>query len=132
MTFLANPHFIWQISHAKTFKWSIQGAHTIISSKNIHKVAKTDYMWFEFSWIRRCLPQHRLQTFRRLWKVSFKSLTFIPGYYCQRMISNGNYWNWYDITIVLSCYDYVSIIVYFSLKFVPKPVDKHWKSILLI
>ena len=38
-----------------------------------------------------CQPQHRLQTFRRLRKVSFESLTFIPGYYCQRMISNGNY-----------------------------------------
>ena len=38
MTFLANPHFILQISHAKTFKGSIPGAHTIILSKNIHKV----------------------------------------------------------------------------------------------
>ena len=31
------------------------GAHTIILSKNIHKlkVTKTDYVWFEFLWIRR-------------------------------------------------------------------------------
>ena len=28
MSFLANPHFILQISNAKTFKWSIPGAHT--------------------------------------------------------------------------------------------------------
>ena len=44
MTFLANPHFILQISHTKTFKWSILGANTIILSKNIHKVTKRDYV----------------------------------------------------------------------------------------
>ena len=44
--------FFWQtlISYCKflmprPLKWSIQGAHTIISSKNIHKVTKTDYLW---------------------------------------------------------------------------------------
>ena len=37
----------------RPLKWSIQGAHTIISSKNIHKVTNTDYLWFEFLWIRR-------------------------------------------------------------------------------
>ena len=52
MTFLANPHFILQISHAKTFKISILGAHTIVLSKNIHKVTNTDYVRFEFLWIR--------------------------------------------------------------------------------
>ena len=31
------------------------GAHTIIPSKNIHKVTKRDYVWFEFLWIRRYL-----------------------------------------------------------------------------
>ena len=25
----------------------------MILSKNIHKVTKTDYVWFEFLWIRR-------------------------------------------------------------------------------
>ena len=33
----------------------MHGAHTIILSKNIHKVLKTDYEWFEFLWIRRYL-----------------------------------------------------------------------------
>ena len=86
-----------------------------------------------------CLPQHRLQSFRRLRKVSFESLTFITlilSTYDFQWSTNDNYWNWswidIEITIVLTFYDYVSIIVYFSLKFVPKPVDKHWKSILLI
>ena len=32
--------------HIANFSWSILGAHTIISSKNIHKVTKTDYVWF--------------------------------------------------------------------------------------
>ena len=59
MTFLANPHFILQISHAKTFKMKyiyqvpISSAHLIILSKNIHNVTKIDYGWFEFLWIRR-------------------------------------------------------------------------------
>jgi hypothetical protein len=50
----------WQIliSYCKflmprSLKWSILGAHIIILSKNIHKVTKTDYVWFEFLWIRR-------------------------------------------------------------------------------
>ena len=45
----------WQIliSYCKflmprPLKWSILGAHTIILSKNIHKVTKTDHVWFEF------------------------------------------------------------------------------------
>ena len=37
----------------RPLKGSILGAHTIILSKNIHKVTKTDYVWFEFLWIRR-------------------------------------------------------------------------------
>ena len=58
----------WQIliSYCKflmprPLKWSILGAHTIILSKKIHKVTKTDYVWFEFLWIRRYLliPQNR-------------------------------------------------------------------------
>ena len=36
-TFLANPHFIVQISHVDTFKWSIQGAYIIILSKKFIK-----------------------------------------------------------------------------------------------
>ena len=32
--------------------WSILGAHTLTLSKNIHKVTKRDYVWFEFLWIR--------------------------------------------------------------------------------
>ena len=36
----------------RPLKWSILGAHSIILSKNIHKVTKTDYVWFEFLWIR--------------------------------------------------------------------------------
>ena len=44
--FLANPHFILQISHAKTFKKKYTS--TIVLSKNILKVTKTDYVWFEF------------------------------------------------------------------------------------
>ena len=54
MTFLANPHFILQISHTKTFEIEYTtGAHTVILSKNIHQVTKTDCVWFEFVWIRR-------------------------------------------------------------------------------
>ena len=54
----------WQnlISYCKflmprPLKWSIPGTHTIIIilSKNIHKVTKTNYVWFEFWWIRRYL-----------------------------------------------------------------------------
>ena len=37
----------------RPLKWSMLGAHTIILSNNIHKVTKTDYVWFEFLWIRR-------------------------------------------------------------------------------
>ena len=48
MTLLANPHFM-----PRPLKWSKLGAHTMILSKNIHKVKKTDYVWFEFLWIRR-------------------------------------------------------------------------------
>ena len=45
---------ILQISHAKTFKIKYTtGAHKIILSKNIHKITKTDYVWFEFLCIRR-------------------------------------------------------------------------------
>ena len=56
MSFLENPHFILQISHAKAFKMNcILGARTIALSKNIHKVTKTDYVLFEFLWIRRYL-----------------------------------------------------------------------------
>ena len=38
---------------SRPLKWSILGTHTIILSKNIHKVTKTDYVWFKFLWIRR-------------------------------------------------------------------------------
>ena len=55
---LAKSWLFWQIliSYCKflmprPLKWCILG--TIILSKNIHKVTKTDYVWFEFSWIRR-------------------------------------------------------------------------------
>ena len=51
---------VWQIliSYSKfltprPLKWCRPGAHTIILSKNIHKITKTDYVWFEFLWIRR-------------------------------------------------------------------------------
>ena len=37
---------------SRSLKWSILGAHTIILAKNIHKVTKTVYVWFEFLWIR--------------------------------------------------------------------------------
>ena len=40
MTFLANPQFILQKSHAKTFKMKYIRAHTIVLSKNTHKVTK--------------------------------------------------------------------------------------------
>ena len=52
MTFLANPRFILQVSHASTLKWSVTGAHTIMLSKNIniHKVTKRVNVWFEFLW----------------------------------------------------------------------------------
>ena len=50
----------WQIlvSYCKfpmprPLKWNLLGAHTIILSKNIHKVTKTNYVWFKFLWIRR-------------------------------------------------------------------------------
>ena len=36
-------------------KWRLLGAHTIILSKNIHKVTRTCYVWFEFLWSRRYL-----------------------------------------------------------------------------
>ena len=39
MNILANSYFIFQISHAKTFKRDILGACTIILFKNIHKNA---------------------------------------------------------------------------------------------
>ena len=71
----------WQIliSYCKflmprPLKWSILGAHTKILSKNIHKVTKTDYLWFEFLWIRRyydhkfCLKHMSLLFF----------ITFVP------------------------------------------------------
>ena len=49
------------VSYCKFFmpsplKWSILGAHTIILSKNINTVTKTDCVWFEFLWIRRYVP----------------------------------------------------------------------------
>ena len=53
MTFLANPHFILQISHAKTFKRKYTRCPYNNIIQNIHKVTKTDYVWFEFLWIRR-------------------------------------------------------------------------------
>jgi len=48
MTFLANPHSLLQISHAKTFKMKYSSARAIILSKNIHKITKIAYLWFEF------------------------------------------------------------------------------------
>ena len=37
----------------RPLKWSLLGAHTMILSKIIHKVTKTDYVWLIFLWIRR-------------------------------------------------------------------------------
>ena len=37
----------------KPLNRSVLGAHTIILSKNIHKITKTYDVWFEFLWIRR-------------------------------------------------------------------------------
>ena len=85
MTFLANPHFILQISHAKTFKWSIPGAHIIKLSKNIHKVTKTDYMWFDFLWIRLYLLGKSLWTSGR--NMCEKSVwAGNPSFWCE--------WSW--------------------------------------
>ena len=53
--FLANPHFILQISHAKTFKIKYTRCPYNNIIQNIHKVTKTDYVWFEILWIRRYL-----------------------------------------------------------------------------
>ena len=46
MTFLANPHFILQIFHAKTFKMKYTRIpYNNIIHENIHKVTKTDLMF---------------------------------------------------------------------------------------
>ena len=37
------------------------GVHTMILSKNIHNVNKTDSVWFEFLWIRRYLQRLKSQ-----------------------------------------------------------------------
>ena len=61
MTFWANPHFILQISHAKPFemKYTRYPYNNVI--QNIHKLTKTDYVWFEFLWIRRYLDLEALE-----------------------------------------------------------------------
>ena len=60
MTFLANPHFILRISHAKTFKMKYTRCpYNDVLSNNIlhiiHKVTRTYHVWFEFLWINRYL-----------------------------------------------------------------------------
>ena len=59
----------WQIliSYCKflmprPLKWSILGAHTIILSKNIHKVTKKDYVWLKFLQTRRYIDFIRFLT----------------------------------------------------------------------
>ena len=58
----------------RPLKWSILGAHTIILSKNIHKVTKTDYVWFKFLWIRRYTVDYRhVQTFYLTNSINFNA-----------------------------------------------------------
>ena len=57
---------------------------TLILSKNIHKVTKTDYVWFEFLWIRRWSPfvlrtlLRESRIFSKLWYFLFWFVLKVP------------------------------------------------------
>ena len=97
MTFLANTHFILQISHAKTFtikytRCPLVPIHTIILSKNIHIVTKTDYVWFEILWIRHYFALYVFYGITVEFEIQMRHLEIFgpvvdkrPNHYCDRI-----------------------------------------------
>ena len=84
----------------RPLKWSILGAHTIILSKNNHKVTKTDYVWFEFLWIRRyynfcCISlKDSFWLAKKMWKrnVETAALDLMNSFNCSKCQNLGLTW----------------------------------------